>query len=317
MAGRRYVLDCDPGIDDALALLALVAEPDAELVAVTTTFGNVAVEQATKNAADLLALAGRPDVPVLAGASAPLRGAFGGGATEIHGANGLGEVELPGAGRDPGEGSVTEALVRWVSEDPGGVHLISTGPLTNIARVLQVEPGFAELVGSYTLMGGAVLAPGNVSAVAEANIADDPEAAAVVFDANWTPTVLPLDVTMCHTLELADLRALHARGTAVSRAVAAMLEHYVDCYVGTFGRRCCPLHDPMAVAVAVGAAVPERRLYVPVTVDVSDGPGRGRLVCEVQGVDHHPPPSARPGAELVLSLQAPLAPSLLRRLLSY
>lgn len=274
---KRFVLDGDPGIDDCLALLYLLASPGVSLTAVTTTFGNVSVDQATENALNLLDLAGRPDVPVAAGGPRPLCGPFAGGDPEVHGAGGIGGAALPAASTVPVEETAVDALVRLVRESPGHIHLISIGPLTNIALALEAEPRFSELVGSYTLMGGAAQAPGNVSAVAEANIGSDPEAAARVFRAPWQPTIVPLDVTMQHTLELSDLDALHARGTTVSSAVAVMLEHYFDYYTDLFGRRCCALHDPMAVAVALGDARPRVAPRVPVSVDESDGPGRGQL----------------------------------------
>ncbi len=291
--GDPLYLDCDTGIDDALALAQLVAAR-ADLVGVGSVSGNLAAAGGARNTLDLLAMLGRADVPVAVGAHDPLVGSFRGGAPFVHGENGIGGVRLPRAG-EPVAGSAAELLVRLAREHAGSLRVLAVGPLTNLALALRLEPDLPSLVQDVVVMGGAALAPGNISAVAEANIGNDPEAAAVVLDADWPVTVVGLDVTMRARFEDEHRRALAAADGAVPRALAAMLEVYFEYYTPILGRPSCALHDPLAAAVATGQVVPTLAPVVPLEVDSTDGPGRGQTIADLRSrfVGHPAQPGAR------------------------
>lgn len=312
---RPFVLDCDTGIDDAMAILYLLADPAADLLAITTTFGNVDVHQAAANTLSLLRLAGRDDIPVAVGADHPLAGDFDGGAPHVHGHNGIGDVTLTPAPTTPLDEPAWQTIVRLAREHPGTLHLISTGPLTNLALALQAEPDLPGLVAHLTVMGGAAAAPGNITPVAEANIGNDAEAAAAVFAAPWDITMVGLDVTMKERLTEADRSRLLDASGAVPRTVGAMLDPYFDFYEPILGVRSSPLHDPLAVAIATGSVVPAVAPVVRVTVDATAGPGRGQTIADLRGGYSGYPQQSGAHCRVVLELDQPFAPLLMTRLL--
>ena len=256
MTAVPYYLDCDTGVDDALALPLLLGHHDVALAGIGTVSGNTAAGQAARNTLSLLALAGRDDIPVAVGAHHPLAGTFGGGAARVHGGNGVGGVELPAPSRAAEAGDAVDLLLGLARQHAGELRIVATGPLTNLALALRREPGLAGLVRDVTVMGGAVRAPGNVTVRAEANIAGDPAAAAAVFGADWPVTLVPLDVTMRHRFDEDDRAALAAAGTPLTAALAAMLTGYFDFYESGLGERRVPLHDPLAAGIATGELTP-------------------------------------------------------------
>ncbi|MCW5945069.1 MAG: nucleoside hydrolase, partial [Cryobacterium sp.] len=194
MTARKLLLDCDPGLDDALAILLAHGDPGLELVAVTAVGGNVSLETTTRNALDLREYLGFPQVPVAAGAAGPLvREAR--NAAEVHGIGGLGDVVLPRASLPLDPRGAVELIVETIAASPGQVHLLATGPLTNIALALRAEPRIAQWAASFTIMGGS-FTRGNTTPAAEFNIYADPEAAAEVFAAGWQVTMVGLDLTL-------------------------------------------------------------------------------------------------------------------------
>ncbi|MFI2101999.1 nucleoside hydrolase [Isoptericola sp. NPDC019693] len=309
-------LDCDTGVDDALALAYLLASPEIDLVGVGTVHGNVDAPQGATNTLDLLALAGRDDVPVAVGAHDPLAGSYDGGVPHVHGRNGVGDVVLPASGRSPAAGTAVDLLLRLSHEHAGRLRVVAVGPLTNLALALRADPTLTKRVVDVTVMGGAALHPGNVTPVGEANIANDPEAAAEVLSADWDVTLVPLDVTMAHLLEETDRKTLLEAGTTLAPWLGEVLDLYFGFHVPTFGRRCSALHDPLAAAVAVGGVTPTLAPRVPVVVDTTDGPGRGQTVCDLRGryAGYPDVPGAR--TRVVLATDAPLTPQLLERLLT-
>ncbi|WP_248762149.1 nucleoside hydrolase [Pseudarthrobacter sp. SSS035] len=279
----HFYLDCDTGIDDALALAYLLATPRAELVGIGTVSGNVSAAGGARNTLDLLQLAGHPDIPVAVGAHHPQAGTFHGGAPHVHGSNGIGGVELPRSDREPIQATAAELLVQLAHQHAGELRVVAIGPLTNIAAALRLEPKLPELVAEITIMGGAALAPGNITAVAEANIANDPEAAAEVLAAAWNVTLVPLDVTMSNVLEERHRQELLATDHPVSQALGDMLGYYFGFYVDIFGRACSAMHDPLAAAIAVQGVELTVAPTVRVEVDTTSGPGRGQTVCDLRG----------------------------------
>jgi purine nucleosidase len=309
-------LDCDTGVDDALALAYLLASPAVDLVGVGTVSGNTSAGQAARNTLDLLALAGRSDVPVALGAHDHLTHPYGGGAAFVHGDNGIGDVELPRAATGLDPRSAVELLIELSRAHEGALHVVAIGPLTNLALALDADPGLAARVAGVTIMGGAALVPGNISPVAEANVFNDPEAAAAVVAADWDVTIVPLDVTMENTLEEPDRQALLAADGAFTRAVGEILDLYFDFYLPQYGIRSSALHDPLAAAIAAGGIRPTRALRVPVVVDTTDGPGRGQTIVDLRGqrLGHRHHDGVR--TTVVLATEAPLAPHLMEIVLA-
>lgn len=286
-----------------------------ELVGIGTVSGNLASAPAARNTLDLIALAGHPDIPVAVGAHDHLSHGFGGGAPHVHGVNGIGDVELPRSTREPRAGDAVDLLLELSHTFAGELEILAIGPLTNLALALQSDRSLPERIRIVTIMGGAGIAAGNITAVAEANIGNDPEAAAAVMAADWDVTLVPLDVTMEHTLEEADREALLAAEAPIARALGQILDHYFDFYEPTYGRRMSALHDPLAAALAVGDVTATRAPLVPITVDTSDGPGRGQTIADLRNQRiadlHHDGHRTR----FVREIDGPLGPHLVEVLL--
>ncbi|SHK50878.1 purine nucleosidase [Nocardiopsis flavescens] len=283
----RVFVDCDPGIDDAVALAYLAARPEVEIVGVGAVFGNGGVEVTADNALRLLGLYGRPGVPVAVGASRPLvqepRLA-----PHVHGENGLGGVELPAPTGSPVAESAAELLVRLARSHPGELDVLAVGPLTNLAIALGLEPRLPELVRRLVVMGGAVRVPGNVSSHAEANINNDPEAAEAVFGAGFDLDLVALDVTMETVATGEWLEEL--KGVPGERAsrTSDFLDFYADFYKGIFGVRQCAMHDPLAAAVLVDPHLVTESVEAPVRVELAGSLTRGMTVADLR---------PRPGAD--------------------
>jgi purine nucleosidase len=292
VTGAPWYFDCDTGIDDALTLGLLVAE-GADLKGIGSVSGNLSAAGGARNTLDLMAAMGRPDVPVAVGAHDPIGGVYGGGAAFVHGENGIGGVELPHVGEPVAE-SAAEMLVRLAHEHPGELRVLAVGPLTNLALALAIEPALPSLVRDVVIMGGAARVPGNVSAVAEANIWNDPAAAQLVFEAEWPVTMVGLDVTMEARFEDVHRSELLAGGV-VPRALAEMLGVYFEYYTPILGRPSCSLHDPLAAAIALGLVEPTLAPVVPIEVDTTDGPGRGQTLVDLRSryIGYPPLPGTR------------------------
>lgn len=308
-------LDCDTGVDDAVAIAYLLSSPAVDLVGIGTVSGNIDAATAARNTLDLLALFGRDDIPVAVGAHDHLTRPYGGGAAWVHGENGIGGVELPRSPREPVAAAAHELLVELSHAHSGHLHLLTIGPATNIARALSADPSLPSRIAAVTTMGGAALAAGNISPAAEANIHNDPEAAAALLSADWDVTLVPLDVTIEHSLDEGDRESLLSAPTPGPRAIGAILDHYFDFYLPLYGRRGCALHDPLAAAIAAGGIVPTRAPRVPVVVDTGDGPGRGQTIADLRGQRlgdrHHDGVRTR----VVLETDAPLGPHLIETIL--
>lgn len=310
-AAAPFYLDCDTGIDDALALAYLLATPRAELVGIGTVSGNISAASGARNTLDLLKLAGHPDIPVAVGAHDPQVGSFHGGAPHVHGDNGIGGVELAPSDGEPVEATAAELLVQLAHKHAGALRVVAIGPLTNIAEALRLEPRLTELVAEITIMGGAALAPGNITPVAEANIANDPEAAAEVLAAEWNVTLVPLDVTMTNVLEETHRQELLASEHPVSQALGEMLGYYFGFYVDIFGRACSAMHDPLAAAIAVRGVELTLAPTVRVEVDTTSGPSRGQTVCDLRGQYLGFPDQRGARCRVVLEIGEDFAPHLL------
>ncbi|MFF8766557.1 nucleoside hydrolase [Nocardiopsis dassonvillei] len=277
----RVFVDCDPGIDDAVALAYLAARPEVEIVGVGAVFGNNSVDVTADNALRLLELYGRPDVPVAVGAARPLVQPPK-LAAHVHGGNGLGDVELPEPAGRPVPETAAGLLVRLARENPGEIDVLAVGPLTNLAIALALEPELPRLVRRLVVMGGAVRVAGNVSSHAEANISNDPEAAEAVFAAGFDLDLVALDITMktvATTEWLAELATVAGERAA---RTSAFLDFYADFYSGIFGVRQCAMHDPLAAAVLVDPHLVTESFEAPVQVELTGTLTRGMTVADLR-----------------------------------
>jgi len=265
------LLDCDPGHDDAIALLLALASDEVELRGVTTVAGNQTLEKTTANAIRVLELVGRADVPVAAGAERPLvrepRVA-----ANVHGETGLDGPDLPPPQARP-EG---EHAVDFLAGRIAGTTLVATGPLTNVALLLARHPNARPE--RIVLMGGAI-AEGNVTPAAEFNIWGDPEAAARVFASGIDVTMVGLDVTHRALFTSARAERLRAAGR-VGKVVAELLDFYGVFHREVYGFDGSPIHDAVAVAYVIDPTLLETR-HLNVQVDCASELCRGRTVVDL------------------------------------
>ena len=274
-APTPVVLDCDPGHDDAIALLLALASPEVELLGVTTTFGNQTLPKTTENALRVLELTGRTDVPVAAGADRPLVRPLT-VAAHVHGESGLDGPVLPPPTTHPLAVDAVELIASLVQHAATPVTLVPTGPLTNVARYLERhgKDGIDRIV----LMGGAI-AEGNMTPAAEFNIWADPEAAQQVFHAGVELTMIGLDVTHRAVTSPALQERFRATGR-VGTFVAELVDFFTVYHRETYGWDGAPIHDAVAVAQVVCPQLVETRLRN-VEVEVESELCRGRTVVDL------------------------------------
>ena len=272
------VVDTDPGVDDALAILLALASPEVELRLVTTVHGNVDLDRATDNALRVLHLAGRDDVPVAAGARAPLVRPRAERSGSRHGATGLGGATLPPSPAAPDPRPAVRALAELLRSSATPVTVAAIGPLTNLALLLAVHPDAASRIGRLVVMGGSVARGGTVTAVAEFNMWADPEAASAVLGSVLPSVLVGLDVTVPTVLTEEGIARL-AAGGPVAATAAAMLRGSVG-HADTDGTA---VHDALAVTEAIrpGTVHTVRR---DVVVDTGHGPGRGQTLVDRRAV---------------------------------
>jgi inosine-uridine nucleoside N-ribohydrolase len=268
------IIDCDPGHDDAMALLLALASPELEVVAVTTVAGNQTLDKVTANAIRVLDVAGAHDIPVAAGADRPLVHPAR-VAGEVHGETGLDGPDLPPPSRRPVGLHAVELMARELTKRP--LTLVAIGPLTNVALLLAMYPELIENIEDIVLMGGAI-GLGNVTPSAEFNIWCDPEAAARVFASDADVTMVGLDVTHRAMLSAARAEALRETGRA-GAVVADLHAFYRRFHLEVYGHDDTPVHDAVAVAHMIDLTL-LRTAYLPVEIDVTQGPCRGRTVVD-------------------------------------
>lgn len=273
MSATKILLDCDPGHDDAIALLLALASPELELLGVTTVAGNQTLDKTTANAIRVLEFAGRAEVPVAAGADRPLvRDQY--VAAYVHGETGMDGPDLPAAQSAPIERHAVDFLADQIREHDGGVTLVPTGPLTNVALLLALHPDARPE--RIVLMGGAI-AEGNVTPAAEFNIWADPEAAARVFASGIDVTMIGLDVTHRALFTSAHMGRLAGR---VGAMVTELLRFYGEFHKTVYNFDGSPIHDAVAVAHVMRPDLVETQ-HVNVEIDVESELCRGRTVVDV------------------------------------
>lgn len=244
------IIDTDPGVDDAMAIFYALADPAIELVGLTSVFGNVPGALAAENALRLVEMAGAA-VPVAIGAAAPRVQPLAKDATDVHGETGFGTVRLAPPARAADPRPAPAFLAETCAARPGEVTIVAVGPLTNLAAALDAAPGIVRDVRQVIVMGGAVRRGGNVTAHAEANIWQDPHAAAAVFAADWPVTLVGLDVTERVICTAEDLAPMVAASPRCGGFLAEAAAFYFDFHRRTAGIEGCHLHDPTAVVAAL------------------------------------------------------------------
>lgn len=279
MCAQKIIIDTDPGIDDAMAIHYAFADPRLELLGLTSIFGNVFTEQATRNALSLVEQAGS-SIPVAAGASGPRIQPANLPSHYVHGDEGFGSLPAP----KPVSLADPRAAAVFLSETcrkyPGEVILCPVGPLTNIAALLDYDPHITAYVKKVVVMGGAVWAKGNVTPFAEANIWNDPHAADCVFAADWEVDLIGLDVTQKVTCVQEDFEGLRKTAPDIGGFLADITEFYIRFYHSVVGKHICMMHDPSAVI-----AIPDRQAFgfrqTPLKV-ICEGEEIGRTVADEQ-----------------------------------
>jgi len=278
---RRILLDCDPGLDDAVAILVAHGCPDVDLLAVTTVGGNQTLDKVTRNALGVAAVAGMTGVPIAAGCDRPIVAPVE-TAGHIHGETGIGGVALPEEIPALDDRHAVEVIVDTVMRhEPGTVTLVPTGPLTNVALATRIEPRIVERVREVVFMGGGYHT-GNATPVAEFNVYADPEAAHVVLHAGWDVTMVGLDLTHQAVAGPDVLARIEALGTGPARFVADLLRSYGAAYAAD-GRGFThpPVHDPCALVRAIAPHLVRTR-RCPLTVELGAGVTRGMTVADLR-----------------------------------
>jgi len=245
---QRVIIDSDPGIDDAFAILLALNSPELRVEAITVVPGNVDGRQGLENALKIVSLAGRCDVTVAGGAQHPLAQKLI-TAQYWHGPNGLAGVELPASKCKPDTRFGPDLIIELVHKYPHEITLVPVGPLTNIALAVSKDPSIVPLVRDIVIMGGSITG-GNVDGAAEANIYNDPEAASIVFNAGWIVTMIGSDVgerTILTRKHLAGLQSLHG---PESEFVAKLADFYLTRSEKS-GYQGAAMYDPLAVATAI------------------------------------------------------------------
>ncbi len=276
----KIILDCDPGHDDALAIMLALASPELEVLGITVTYGNVGLENTTRNALKIRELCGS-NVPVFAGVPLPLvRSKI--SAEFVHGRSGLDGPELPEATRPLEATRGVNFIIDTVLANPGQVTLCPIGPMTNIALAMRLEPKIIPAIKQVVLMGGSTTM-GNWSPAAEFNILCDPHAARVLFESGCEITMFGLNVTHQALALPRHIAAIRANGNRTSLVAAQLLEFFKLAYQKRYGYDGPALHDPCVIAYLIK---PELFALQPmhVSIDTNEGPSFGRTVCDLYNV---------------------------------
>jgi purine nucleosidase len=283
----HIILDTDPGIDDALAILLAAASPEIVLDGVIAVHGNVSTEQTTKNARSVLELAGLGHVPVFRGCDLPLvkESLL---SPETHGDSGLGYAELPEPPAQPRAGHGSDYLIEQVMSRPGEVTLVAIGPLTNIALAIRKEPRVVQNVKEVFIMGGAIQHPGNTTAQAEFNTFVDPHAAHIVFHSGMPMVLTPLDVTYQCIFTKDDLNRLLKIDSPITKFIADSTRFYMEFHDEYQSIEGCVINDPLTLALTFMPEICDYQDLV-VDVDLSTGVGLGNTFADFYNYEKKKP----------------------------
>jgi len=286
MQKKKVIIDCDPGHDDAVAIVFAAHSPKLELVGITCVAGNVDVEKTSANALKVCGLAGIRDVPVVKGMPQPLLRELV-TATHVHGKSGLDGAELPEPDLTLHPGRAVDFLIETIMASDNDITLIPTAPLTNIAMAILSEPRIIEKIPQIVLMGGS-MGMGNVTPSAEFNIYVDPEAAKIVFDSGIPIVMVGLDVTHKAILTWEHIAEIHKQATPVTEAFTELLTFYLEALAKLGYKNGGAMHDPCAVAAVCDPSLLTTQL-MHVDIETKGEFTQGRTVCDARGASGKAP----------------------------
>jgi purine nucleosidase len=287
MSAQRILLDCDPGIDDSLAILLALASQEIELEAITVTHGNCSVDQGVRNALQVLELAGYPSIPVAKGAQVPLVKPLL-LAPETHGDTGIGYARLPEPKTQAVEQHAVKLLIDKVMAAPGEISIVAVGPLTNLALAIRLEPEFIRAVKNIVIMGGAVKAGGNTTPLAEFNTYCDPHAARIVFRSGIPQTLIPLDATYQIVLTTHDIGRLQALNTPISNFIFDATRFYMEFHAEYQDIQGCVINDPLTLACFIDPGLLQLEEHY-IDVDISGGVSMGKTFADFYKINQQLP----------------------------
>ena len=287
MPPKRIIIDTDPGVDDALTFLLALASPEIKLEALTTVQGNVTLPKATRNALSVLEMANASHIPVAQGCSLPLVRMPHQSGEAVHGSSGMGKSDLSEPGSKIVESHAIDYLIERFHAEPGQISLFAIGPLTNVALAIRKEPRIVHAIKELVIMGGAIRSGGNVSALAEFNIHEDPHAAHIVFHSGIPITLIPLDATYKCLLTSADVERLNRVDSPIARFVRDATADYMAFYKLYEGFDGCALHDPLTLATVIAPELLSLEEHY-VDVDISGGVSTGKTFADFMKVTKKP-----------------------------
>ena len=283
---KRILIDTDPGIDDALAILLALASPELSLEGLSVVHGNCSLEQAVRNGLSILELAGATHIPLARGCELPLvqPSLL---APETHGNTGLGYAKLPEPRIQPIGQHGSDFLIEKVLSNPGEITLVAIGPLTNVALAIRKEPKFAKALKEIIIMGGAIRHEGNTTALAEFNTYVDPHAAHIVFHAGIPATLVPLDVTYQCALMASDVERLLKIKSPITKFIKEATDFYMKYHDAWQGIQGCIINDPLALALTFAPKLCDYQ-NLPVDVDISGGVSMGKTFADFYNYQKKP-----------------------------
>lgn len=298
------VLDCDPGHDDALAIVLAAGDPRLKLLAISTVAGNQSLDKTTYNARLVCTAAGINGVPIAAGCDRPLAGQFGGCDTprhvahSVHGASGLDGIDLDPPTVPLRNGHAVELLYETILNQPEPVTVIATGPLTNVALLIQKHPSVIDRIHEIVFMGGST-ERGNVTPYGEFNVVADPEAVEIVLTSHIPFTFCGLNATHQVLVSPAIVTEIREIGTKLAHMCADLMIFFSQTYRDIFDMREPPLHDPVAVARVIDPAIVTCPRF-PVSIELRGEHTRGATVVDLHGVT-----GSRPNANVAINVDIP------------
>lgn len=283
---KRILIDADPGIDDACAILLALASPEIQLDGLSIVHGNCSLEQATINGLSILELANAGQIPVTAGCELPLvqPSLL---APETHGNTGLGYAKLPEPRAKPQVQHGCDFLIEKIMANPGEITLVAIGPLTNVALAIRKEPRVADALKELIIMGGAIRHEGNTTELAEFNTYVDPHAAHIVYHAGIPTTLVPLDVTYQCVLTGQDVERLQKIKSTIPAFIKEATRFYMEFHDEYQGIQGCIINDPLALALTFAPELCDyQELYV--NVDISGGVSIGNTFADFYKITKKP-----------------------------
>lgn len=283
---KRIIIDTDPGIDDALAILLALASDELTIEGLTVVHGNCSMEQGVTNALSVLELAGREEIPVYEGCELPLvqPSLL---APETHGNTGLGYAQLPAPTTEPAAGHAVDFLMESTLSAPGEITIVAVGPLTNLALAIRREPKIVEAVREVIIMGGAIRHEGNTTPLAEFNTFVDPHAAHIVYHSGMPITLTPLDVTYKCILTPDDVQRLLKLDHPITEFIADATRFYMEFHDDYQKIAGCVINDPLALALAYAPELVDVEEHY-VDVDIAGGVSMGNTFADFYRMEEKP-----------------------------